>query len=72
MSNLFLAQVGKWMFLPTPSPLPGEKGNLCPIYPEYSWRGGPDGEIWGGGLYPYPAHPQESLFLTRTVFITIA
>lgn len=72
MSNLLLAQVGKWMLLPMSLTLPGEKGKLCPIYLKYSWRGGSDGEIWGGGLYPHLAHPQESLFLTRTVFIIIA
>ena len=35
-------------------------------------EGGPDSKIQGGGFYPHPADAQKSLFLTRTVFITIA
>lgn len=55
-----------------PCPSPGCKENPCLYLSGMQTEGGPDGKIQGGGFYPHPADPQKSLFLTRTVFITIA
>lgn len=56
---------------PHTPPLPQAKRKTS-VHIYLEWRGGPDGEIWREEFYPHPVHTQKSLFLTRTVFITIA
>lgn len=73
LSSLLLEVGGKWDASSMPLPLPRLQGKPLSISIWNADGGGPDGKIIrGGGFYPHPADPQKSLFLTRTVFITIA
>lgn len=61
------------MDAPFHAPAPPQAARETPvyIYLECRWREALMAKS-GGGFYPHPADPQKSLFLTRTVFITIA